>query len=227
MFCPVCKAEYRFGFIRCSDCGVDLVEKLEAIQSPAEAGEDDDTAYELLWAGIDPRIFQEYRYALQAEQISFQERPPGSPLLYQSLRPPMEIWTRRHDHEAVDKVRRQILGDEDEPAEQNSKGVAENESSRAPDSVEYEGESDDSAKYSESSVPDDIVGEFLPEDANAEVWSGEDAQMKDMLILCLRGNGIGSVVDDADGKSRIRVLPSTEARAREIIREVVEATPPE
>ena len=26
MFCPNCRAEYRPGFIRCSDCGVELVE---------------------------------------------------------------------------------------------------------------------------------------------------------------------------------------------------------
>jgi hypothetical protein len=28
MFCPECKAEYRPGFTRCSDCDVDLVEEL-------------------------------------------------------------------------------------------------------------------------------------------------------------------------------------------------------
>lgn len=28
MFCPVCKAEYREGFTRCSDCDVDLVDTL-------------------------------------------------------------------------------------------------------------------------------------------------------------------------------------------------------
>ncbi len=28
MFCPVCKAEYRTGFTHCSDCDVDLVERL-------------------------------------------------------------------------------------------------------------------------------------------------------------------------------------------------------
>ncbi len=28
MFCPQCKAEYRPGFVRCSDCGVELVEQL-------------------------------------------------------------------------------------------------------------------------------------------------------------------------------------------------------
>jgi hypothetical protein len=29
MYCPVCRAEYREGFLECSDCDVDLVEKLE------------------------------------------------------------------------------------------------------------------------------------------------------------------------------------------------------
>ncbi|NLE11605.1 MAG: DUF2007 domain-containing protein [Actinobacteria bacterium] len=33
MFCPRCEAEYRPGFTRCSDCGVDLVDSLE--QKPA------------------------------------------------------------------------------------------------------------------------------------------------------------------------------------------------
>ena len=28
MFCPECKAEYRIGFIRCRDCGVELVDNL-------------------------------------------------------------------------------------------------------------------------------------------------------------------------------------------------------
>ena len=30
MFCPKCKAEYRVGFIRCSDCDVELVDDLPA-----------------------------------------------------------------------------------------------------------------------------------------------------------------------------------------------------
>ena len=28
MFCPSCRAEYRAGFARCSDCGVELIETL-------------------------------------------------------------------------------------------------------------------------------------------------------------------------------------------------------
>jgi hypothetical protein len=30
MFCPTCGDEYRSGFTQCTDCGVDLVEKLPA-----------------------------------------------------------------------------------------------------------------------------------------------------------------------------------------------------
>jgi hypothetical protein len=29
MYCPLCKAEYREGFVRCSDCQVDLVSRLK------------------------------------------------------------------------------------------------------------------------------------------------------------------------------------------------------
>jgi hypothetical protein len=37
MFCPQCKAEYRVGFTRCSDCGVELVDLLPA--EPVEPAE--------------------------------------------------------------------------------------------------------------------------------------------------------------------------------------------
>ena len=35
MYCPVCRAEYREGFFECTDCDVDLVDKLEPLpESP-------------------------------------------------------------------------------------------------------------------------------------------------------------------------------------------------
>ena len=36
MFCPICRAEYREGFLECSDCDVDLVEKLDAMSKMPE-----------------------------------------------------------------------------------------------------------------------------------------------------------------------------------------------
>ena len=34
MFCPQCKAEYRVGFVRCSDCDVELVDQLPEDSPP-------------------------------------------------------------------------------------------------------------------------------------------------------------------------------------------------
>jgi hypothetical protein len=36
MFCPTCRAEYREGFLECTDCDVDLVEKLEPMPEMPE-----------------------------------------------------------------------------------------------------------------------------------------------------------------------------------------------
>ena len=35
MFCPKCKAEYREGFSRCADCGIDLVPELSPEPEPS------------------------------------------------------------------------------------------------------------------------------------------------------------------------------------------------
>ncbi len=37
MFCPECRDEYRAGYTRCNDCGVDLVEKLPDPAEPPPA----------------------------------------------------------------------------------------------------------------------------------------------------------------------------------------------
>jgi hypothetical protein len=48
-----------------------------------------------------------------------------------------------------------------------------------------------------------------------------------MIVASLRGIGIGCVADEADGNFTPRVDPAAEARAKEIVREIVEQTPPE
>ena len=53
MFCPQCKAEYRVGFTRCSDCDVELVDQL-----PVDAPAPDI-----------PRDFEQHRFEPEAQLI--------------------------------------------------------------------------------------------------------------------------------------------------------------
>jgi len=63
--------------------------------------------------------------------------------------------------------------------------------------------------------------------ATSEIWSGEEAALARLLEDCLRENGIGVRCEGKPpGIMHLRVMPSDEASAREIIREVREASPP-
>jgi len=79
----------------------------------------------------------------------------------------------------------------------------------------------------DQTVPDDLVEDFDPDKATVEVWSGEDREMPEYLKNCLSGVGVGCVISTQGAKAHVLVLPETEKRAREIVREVVDGTPPE
>ena len=51
--------------------------------------------------------------------------------------------------------------------------------------------------------------------------------MADYLKMCLGENGIGCVVVEYSGKVSVLVLPSSESRAKEIVRQVIDAAPPQ
>lgn len=225
MFCPICKAEYRPGFTRCPDCDVDLIESLGSITSSA-AAEDGPESPSLLWTGTDAAALSALSAALDAANITYHERDrsPGTlPGMWDSV---YAVFVHARDREkaqaVLDDVRQHFEIDEpvdepvNEPVEDSGDAELPRESSALPD----EGEGVESA-------PDDIAPDFSPEDATAEVWAGDDAEMAETVRVCLRENGIGCVVDESGGKRCVRVLPASAARAREIIREVVEGTPPE
>jgi hypothetical protein len=72
MFCPKCGVEYRAGFKRCSDCGVDLV-----ATRPADLrGSEDPRSHEApiaVWRGDDPVAFSAALAALEAAGIPSRE----------------------------------------------------------------------------------------------------------------------------------------------------------
>ena len=95
-----------------------------------------------------------------------------------------------------------------------------------PDENAAEPESATESHEEDDATPDDIPENYDPNEATAEVWSGEDADIKNMLIASLHENGIGCELAGEDSFT-ILVMPAAAQRAREIVREVIEASPPE
>jgi hypothetical protein len=220
MFCPGCKAEYRAGFTRCSDCNVALVEHLEETHVHSNNPELSGTP-ELLWTGTDPAARAGIVEALETAEIPYHERgdkvgswPGWSRQVY-------AIFTHARDHHkataALEAASRQrnMAPEDSEEAPRHSNAPLQDSPVNDDDDDSYE-------------VPPDYVPEdFDPDEATVEVWSGQNATTRDNLITCLRGIGIGSATDDSAGQLRIRVTPSSQKRAKEMIRQIIDASDPQ
>jgi hypothetical protein len=85
----------------------------------------------------------------------------------------------------------------------------------------------DSIDHDEAaSVPIDISEDWDDDVAVTEVWNGDEEHFANTLVACFRENGIASHKLTENGRWRLVVRPEQEAPAKEIVREVVEASPP-
>jgi hypothetical protein len=71
MYCPWCKAEYRAGFTRCSNCDVDLVDAVTEI--PASALSQGNLV--LLWTRDDLSLHASLLEELKAAGLPYFDRP--------------------------------------------------------------------------------------------------------------------------------------------------------
>jgi hypothetical protein len=85
----------------------------------------------------------------------------------------------------------------------------------------------DESDRSQETVPDDQLENFNPDDATRKVWSGADGSVAQSINVCLREVGIGCVVNETQGNFNVCIERASEIRAKEIIREIIEQTPPE
>jgi hypothetical protein len=230
MFCPECKLEYRAGFTRCNDCDVALVASLDdaPMHTNALGGiVQDSDAPEILWTGTDSGISGAIAEALDAANISYHERTRDVGVLPGLAQPVFAIIIHARDHNAaqavLEDVRRQLSG----PRQDSGSATADSDSS-PPDTNKPADKQLKANDGDDEFAPEhDYVSEdFDADEATREVWSGAEVDVRDMLISCLRENGIGCAVDDSSGTHRLSVMPSSEKRAKEIIREVVEASAP-
>jgi hypothetical protein len=255
MFCPVCKAEYRPGFRRCADCEVELVDELPVgalvAPDPAAAPRDpDEDPFCAFWSGDDPRIHAELCELLDKEGIPHKTARREDHLFRISRYAAFQIGIPFSQFEKAEAVVKEAYGSEAEP-EDAALTPYEKQRVGSPRTIapwlpasrgflwsgrERTGETSEGEPAAEQApvenVPEESRADWDPqdwasEDAKAEVWSGDSAELAEMLGNSLRENRIHSRHVETGGKHVLFVLRVGEARAREIVREVVEGVPPE
>ena len=245
MYCPVCGAEYRPGFTVCSDCQVALV------PDPPSAGlanasldnTSDEKSFALVWSGNDSRLHAEIREALDRQKIPARTLGSEDHLFNLSTRPAFEVYVPADLVTSAREAIKQIAAME-EIAEPSESDLLEIPAEEGSPNDEVEEERRDSRGLD-------------PQDATVEIWSGQNRELAAMIASSLRENHIpcrrdpdrsdsdvaelpdieGSdlpELDRADESAsdetrarRLFVFPEDEQSAKEIVREIVNAAPPE
>jgi hypothetical protein len=212
MFCPNCKCEYIAGIRECSECGVALVDALET----PETNPREDDGLVSIWAGDDPGECAAVKEAFGKAGIPFKDQAATGYFIFPSMRLKIEIWVSSLDRDKAEKVLLDLEGRID-PAE------------LTPDEIEAMALpiSDDADPGQDTPNLSDTPHDWDDEVAVREVWSGEKEDFAGTLAACLREIGIPSHKLGESGHWRLLVRSEQESRAREIVREVVEASPPE
>lgn len=226
MYCPLCGAEYRPEFAVCSDCQVALVP--DPPRGPSPSTDDpsvDDTSFGLLWSGSDPRKHAEVCEALDRQKIPARTLRREDHLFNPTIHPEFEVYVPVGLMSSAREALHQANLDEDDSEELAESGTLEIPAEEGPPDDDDE---------------DEERGDFQeldPQDATVEIWSGQDFDMAAMVASSLRENHIPyrSDSDITEPKrasnetpaTRLLVFPEDEKRAKAIVREIVDAMPPE
>ena len=188
---------------------------MEALASETTAPLEDGSIVSI-WSGNDPTEFVAVKEALDKAGISFMGPVSTGYLIFPSMRPKMEIGVSVADRERAEKVMLEL-----EPVDEHDDFTPEEGESLA--LPESEGSDQDEA----ANFPADFPEDWDDEEPVSEVWKGDEEEFANTLMACFRENGIPSHKLAEEAHWRLVVRPEQEARAKEIVREVVEAAPPE
>ena len=209
MFCPQCKAEYRSGFTHCPDCDVDLVENFPELNHGSTTELSDESLKEV-WLGDNEgecisicERFREAEIPFKVNQTHHQ--------VFKHLDSNFRIGVPPAFHHRAEEIIAKDSADQEE--EQLARELpAEDDVVTAPDLDHNDWDPDN----------------WNPQDATVEVWSESGEETTWMIEASLRENNIYSRTDVLeDGSRKVFVMPNEEARAREIVHEIKDATPPQ
>lgn len=251
MICPKCKAEYRDGFTTCVDCEVSLApEYAENSQGLAVAPErevedrsETEDPFCSFWKGEDGRISAEICQLLDENDIPYRILRRADRLFNIASQPAFEIGIPFSRFGRAEAALKEAYGDPER--EQGASATATPDG--APPANRFlrtastrgliaaigerlqqdpENDVDEFERPKATRRPWDPTAWF-PEDATCEVWSGAEVSLGEMLAASLSENEIHSRLDARKGRSFLYVLTEDEGAAREIVRQVMEGTPPE
>ncbi len=204
-YCPLCDAEYGASHAQCTVCGVDLVPE-ELRGRPLDERQRNERI-EVVWRGGDPLAVSEVISALRDAGIRHHVQPTNEHLVFELGMPRPKYAVRVFSSDAART--KELLGD-----------IRESAPFALDDRDDLDGEP-------AAAIPAAREQKWNPSAATVEIWGGEDAALADLLEACLRENRIGVRREGVEPNSlRLLIMPVDEVAAREIIREVREATPP-
>jgi len=231
MICPVCKAEYRPGFTRCSDCEVDLVWEPHYAQAPeslpVNTGDPNEDPFCSFWKGEDSRLHAELCGVLDEAGIAHNTVFRRDHLFNLSNFPAYEIGVPFSLFEKAEEAVKEAYGtpDIEDVGSQELKKLLEYplQQFEKPPGIMTPTESEDIPGPPRAG---DETG-WYEEDATAKVWETETGEPSDFLVAALHENGIRCRVDRDASQASLYVLPDDENRAQEIVKEIAQGQPPE
>ena len=164
----------------------------------------------LLWAGEDPSVHAALMEQLESAAIPFVDKSLGDDEVAPTADPLPIDWKPRFGFEvavfsphlpAAQRILEKLLEEEPQDLE-------------LPAQEEVPG----------AEPPLVSIAEPHP---TAEVWTGNDDKIAQFLTAALQENEIPIHLENPGDQTKIFVSAANEARAREIVREIVDAAPPE
>jgi hypothetical protein len=209
MICPVCQAEYREGYTRCSECDVRLIELVGVAKS---APRRETSPPVVVWRGQDPVAFSAVVSALADAGIQYLEFHSRD--FTACLSQPMSLSYYGIGHSEV-RVYPSDLEAAKEVVEAALQPIAQVYSCED-EALEDEA----SGEVADSGHPVEAPHEAtaLPDKAPVEVWRGRDPDRAQTLAHALDAEKISTwVLTASSGDARLLVARQDRARAEKVL----------